>query len=351
MKPRLFLLFFSLLFPLSIFAQQQYVVTTQELNVRTAPSANSKVVDKVRQGDVVTVVSINNGWAKIVYKKQERYVSSKYLSKVVTNDTYTQNNNYDQKQDIIVLKNGHAIVGKVIEVNRDDIIYQPEDENNTSSISIAAVQCIRYANGAQKNFSTSFYQPQSPQDASNDLTTQSDFKRWRPWMRIGPGNTKLLEDLGSDGLSLFSVHLGASYSILPNVPLRFGLGYVERFNSNRYAEIKMKSLDLPIKIGYIYPFSSNFALMIQGGLSVDYLLSGYQKIGENSSSREKYSFEELADDHNFKYDDFGFGANATFSICLWEFEISAEYGIGFNKRIEKKKEKYWSVGFGWGWNF
>ena len=154
MKNRSLLLILTLLLPLSIFAQQRYVVTTQELNVRTAPSASSKVVDKVRQGDVVTVVSINNGWAKIVHKKQERYVSSKYLSKVVTNDTYSQNNSYDQKQDIIVLKNGHAIVGKVIEVNRDDIIYQPEDNNSSSSINIAAVQYIRYANGAQKNFSS-----------------------------------------------------------------------------------------------------------------------------------------------------------------------------------------------------
>ena len=345
----------ALLLPLCILAQQRYVVTTQKLNIRTAASANSKVVGSLRMGDIVTVYSINNGWAKIVYKNKDRYVSTKHLSKVVSddtnqNDSYTPDSNYGQRQDIIVLKNGHSLLGKVIEVNKETIIYMPQGDSSKQSINVAAVQCIRYANGAQKNFSTSSYQQQSPKETTNDFTTESDFKRWRPWMRIGIGNTKLLEDFGSDGLSLFSVHLGASYSILRNVPIRFGLGYVERSNSNRYAEINMRSLDIPIKIGYIYPFSSNFALMIQGGLSVDYLLSGYQKIGENSSSREKYSFEELAD-NGYKYDDFGFGANATFSICLWEFELSAEYGIGFNKRIQNKKEKYWSVSIGSGWNF
>lgn len=168
MKNRLLLLMLALLLPLCILAQQRYVVTTQKLNIRTAASANSKVVGSLRMGDIVTVYSINNGWAKIVYKNKDRYVSTKHLSKVVSddtnqNDSYTPESNYGQRQDIIVLKNGHSLLGKVIEVNKETIIYRPQDNTSTQSINVAAVQCIRYANGAQKNFSSD-----KPQISYND---------------------------------------------------------------------------------------------------------------------------------------------------------------------------------------
>ena len=155
MKNRLLFIILAMALPLTMLAQQRYVVTTQELNVRTAPSANSKVVDKVRQGDVVTVVSINNGWAKIVYKKKERYVSSRYLSRLEDNNNQNNQNSFNgqgQSYDLIVLKNGHNIQGKVIEVNKEVVIYQPKDNSINSSVNIAAVQYIRYSNGAQKNF-------------------------------------------------------------------------------------------------------------------------------------------------------------------------------------------------------
>lgn len=71
---------------------QKYTVKVNgSLNVRIAPSMNSKVAGYLKNGTTVNVIAINNGWAKIKTNVGERYVSAKYLVKgvVSTNQTTT----------------------------------------------------------------------------------------------------------------------------------------------------------------------------------------------------------------------------------------------------------------------
>lgn len=56
----------------------QATVNTENLNVRSAPSANGSIVKQIKSGTVVTVTATNGDWAKI----DNGYVMSKFLIKV-----------------------------------------------------------------------------------------------------------------------------------------------------------------------------------------------------------------------------------------------------------------------------
>ena len=57
-----------------------YTVTSKRLNVRQQPSTRSNKVGFFRKGDVVEVVSIENGWANIIVGENEAaYVYARYL--------------------------------------------------------------------------------------------------------------------------------------------------------------------------------------------------------------------------------------------------------------------------------
>lgn len=86
---RIKLLLFSLFFfnSFAIMAQDNgfpstYVVSISRLNVRSGPSANSKVLGVLTQGEKVMVYSINKGWANIEFKEKKAYISIKYIEKV-----------------------------------------------------------------------------------------------------------------------------------------------------------------------------------------------------------------------------------------------------------------------------
>jgi uncharacterized protein YgiM (DUF1202 family) len=63
-----------------------YEVNVGKLNVRSAPTANSKVVDTLRKDDQIEIVKFYNGsWAQInttTTKNGIAYVSTKYLTKL-----------------------------------------------------------------------------------------------------------------------------------------------------------------------------------------------------------------------------------------------------------------------------
>ena len=64
-------------------SQNNYKVTAGSLNIRNAPnSSGSSVIGSLKKGEVVSVQSITNGWAKITYGGKTGYVSLKYLQKV-----------------------------------------------------------------------------------------------------------------------------------------------------------------------------------------------------------------------------------------------------------------------------
>lgn len=55
-------------------------VTATVLNVRSQPSTESKIIGKVKKGDVVKVSFVENGWAGILIKGQVCFVSAEFLS-------------------------------------------------------------------------------------------------------------------------------------------------------------------------------------------------------------------------------------------------------------------------------
>ena len=70
---KLLVILFALFLPILTLAQDNYMVNTQELNVRSRPSAKSSVVGKLKQGEIVSVYAIANGWASIKYKSKPNY--------------------------------------------------------------------------------------------------------------------------------------------------------------------------------------------------------------------------------------------------------------------------------------
>lgn len=62
--------------------QKKYKVTASSLNIRSKPSTNGDIVGKFYKGDIISVKSIDNGWAKFKYNEQWRYVSATYIKEV-----------------------------------------------------------------------------------------------------------------------------------------------------------------------------------------------------------------------------------------------------------------------------
>ena len=100
---KLLIILFAIFLPILALAQDKYMVNTQKLNIRTRPSAKSSVAGSLKQGDIITVYAIANGWASIKLKSKPNYyyVSSKYLVKVESEkkDPTRQSEKKDKKQD------------------------------------------------------------------------------------------------------------------------------------------------------------------------------------------------------------------------------------------------------------
>lgn len=71
-------------------ASYRRYVTVDFLNVRTRPSASSKIVDKVYWKDEVTCLGTNGDWTKILGEDEEElgYVKTEYLSRTLPTITY-----------------------------------------------------------------------------------------------------------------------------------------------------------------------------------------------------------------------------------------------------------------------
>ena len=64
------------------FADYYRVTAPNGLNVRASANKNSEVLGQLSQGNVVDVISIENGWANINYNGWQGYVSTSYLTAV-----------------------------------------------------------------------------------------------------------------------------------------------------------------------------------------------------------------------------------------------------------------------------
>ena len=77
-------LFISFSLCTEAFADYYRVTASKGLNVRASANKNSEVLGQLPQGDVVDVISIENGWANINYNGWQGYVSVSYLTAVTS---------------------------------------------------------------------------------------------------------------------------------------------------------------------------------------------------------------------------------------------------------------------------
>lgn len=78
---KLFISFLILFIPAFVHAQTTYKVITQKLNVRATPSSQGKLMGTLKEGTIVEVKEITNGWATILFSGKECHVSANYLEK------------------------------------------------------------------------------------------------------------------------------------------------------------------------------------------------------------------------------------------------------------------------------
>lgn len=62
--------------------------TTGDVNMRSSPSANGKLILTVPRGATVAVSSVHSGWAAITYKEKTGYIYTKYMEGLSTAKTY-----------------------------------------------------------------------------------------------------------------------------------------------------------------------------------------------------------------------------------------------------------------------
>ena len=72
------------------------VINIDSLNVRKGANAKSTKLGSVKKGQTLEVISISNGWAKINFKGNTGYVSSKHLKEV--KDTKTSSSKYKKRE-------------------------------------------------------------------------------------------------------------------------------------------------------------------------------------------------------------------------------------------------------------
>ena len=87
MKKIVLLLLFMVSCAFVMAQSSQYQVTASSLNVRKAPNPQAAVVGKLDGGTTLNVYEIDQGWAKIIYKSQYAYISSKHIKKLYVDES------------------------------------------------------------------------------------------------------------------------------------------------------------------------------------------------------------------------------------------------------------------------
>jgi uncharacterized protein YraI len=68
-----------LIFSIGTFVKSQSYITVQDINVRSGPGIEYKVIDKITGGTNVTIIENGEKWSKISTGNSVGYISSKYI--------------------------------------------------------------------------------------------------------------------------------------------------------------------------------------------------------------------------------------------------------------------------------
>lgn len=98
------LTFGLLLITFLTFGQQTKYVNTEELNIRAGAGTKYEVVDKISQGQKVTVLTENGKWSEIELENgQKGFVSTKFLSDTQNSSSQSSDNNNSWISYLIVI--------------------------------------------------------------------------------------------------------------------------------------------------------------------------------------------------------------------------------------------------------
>lgn len=79
-----FILCFLFLFSFTLTASAEYeketVYATENVNIRTKPTTESEKVALLEKGESITRIGEADGWSKVIYEGEERYIKSEYLA-------------------------------------------------------------------------------------------------------------------------------------------------------------------------------------------------------------------------------------------------------------------------------
>lgn len=79
-----FILCFLFLFSFTLTALAEYaeetVYATENVNIRTKPTTESEKVALLEKGESITRIGEADGWSKVIYEGEERYIKSEYLA-------------------------------------------------------------------------------------------------------------------------------------------------------------------------------------------------------------------------------------------------------------------------------
>jgi hypothetical protein len=98
------LIVFFLGFNSIIFSQEKRIVTALKLNVRSGASINDNVIDQVKQNDTIIALGQENEWTQIELASGEvGYVSSKYLTEPLSEETFSASDNKNSSPYLTIL--------------------------------------------------------------------------------------------------------------------------------------------------------------------------------------------------------------------------------------------------------
>lgn len=138
------------------------VVSASHLNVRHQPSISAQVLGILREGEEIEVLSNTGTWAKIRYKNNIGYVSTRYIMEVEKEST-----------PIIQLEDNN-----VIEISSDNIdnvakeTFEPSNENKLNLLDKVEIEFVPNVYCGYANFASSEVSPKGTVGCGVDFAFQ-----------------------------------------------------------------------------------------------------------------------------------------------------------------------------------
>ena len=85
-----FLLLLTPMLALAAEYEEETVYATENVNIRTKPTTESEKVALLKKGESITRIGEADGWSKVIYEGEERYITSEYLSLIPAEEKPTE---------------------------------------------------------------------------------------------------------------------------------------------------------------------------------------------------------------------------------------------------------------------